>query len=70
MNVGGLAVVSDALDVTFDENVARLFACQNVDVVKRHFVRVPDYTAQLVAVFSRYTRSLQPLPLPPTRVHV
>ena len=49
MNVGGLTVVADALDVTLDENVARLFTRQQVDVVERDFVRVPDNTAQLVA---------------------
>ena len=49
VDVGGLSVVADALDVTFDEDVARLFAGQYVDVVERHFVRVPDDAPQLVA---------------------
>ena len=49
MDVGKLVVITDAFDVTFDEDVTRLFAGDNVDVVQRHFVRVPDHAAQLVA---------------------
>jgi len=40
--VGILFIVSDALDVTFDEDVAGEFTGERVDVVECHFVRVPD----------------------------
>jgi len=53
VNVGGLPVISDTLDVTLDEDVARLFTSEEIDVVKRHFVRVPDDTPQFVAVISQ-----------------
>ena len=55
MYVGTLSVALHALDVTLDEDVARLFAGQNVDVVERHFVRVPDDAAQLVTTLSQNT---------------
>lgn len=59
MDVSGLTVVADAFDVTFDEDVAGKFAGQRVDVIERHFVRVPDDAAQLVAVAGqlKYTHS-------------
>jgi len=50
VDVSELVVIAYALHVTFDEDVARLFTRDNVDVVQRHFVRVPDHAPQLVAI--------------------
>jgi len=60
VHVSELFVVSNALDVTFDEYVTGLFTCENVDVVQRHFVRVPDDTSQLIAVLQQNTHTETP----------
>jgi len=56
VDIGRLSVVADSLDVTLNEDVTWLFTGQDVDVVERHFVRVPDDTSQLVAALSHNTQ--------------